>query len=133
MAEVGADSPDLPVDAGLDLAGEEGVVVRFRRTASLPRHVVADKAHRASCLVAGGIETHLPQERQDVHRGVPPAFPRRAAPPPVRRLEGEQPRARALGRDPCTLGPDLVRGRMSHVAHHLPADRRVRIDQPAYD
>ena len=131
LAEVGADRPDLPVDAGLDLADEERVVVRFLRTASLPRHAGTDEAHRTPCLVAGGIETHLPQERQDVHRGVPPAVPRRAAPPPIGRLEGEQPRARALGRDPCTLGRNLLRGRIGQVAHHLPADRRVRIEQPA--
>ena len=133
LAEVGADRRDLPVDAGLDLAFEEGIAVTFLRAASLPRHAVADEAHRAARLVARGIETHVPQQHQDVHRGVPPAVPRRAAPPPVGPLEGEQPRARALGGDPRALGRDLVRGRIGQVAHHLPADRRVRIKQPAYD
>jgi hypothetical protein len=133
LAEVGADRPDLPVDARLNLAGEEGVIVRFLRTASLPRHAVANEAHCSPRLAAGGIETHLPQERQDVHRGVPPAVPRRAAPPPVGRLESEQPRSCAFGRDPCTLGRNLASGRIGQVAHHLPGDRRVRIKQPLYD
>ena len=68
-----------------------------------------------------------------MHRRVPPAVPRRATPPAVGRLEGEQLRAGALGRDPCTLGRDLTHGRMRQVAHHLPADRRVRIEQPAHE
>ena len=133
LAEVGADRRHLPVDAGLHLAGEEGIAVAFRRAAPLPRHAVTDEAHRAPCLVARGIETHLPQQHQDVHGGVPPAVPRRAAPPPVGPLEGEQPRTRALGGDPRALGRDLVRGRIGQVPHHLPADRRVRIEQPVDD
>ena len=58
-----------------------------------------------------------------------------AAPPhrPSAPLEGEQPRARALGGDPRALGRDFVRGRTDQVPHHLPADRRVRIKQPPYD
>jgi hypothetical protein len=48
-------------------------------------------------------------------------------------LEGEQPRARALGGDPCALGRNLLSGRIGQVTHHLPADRRVRIKQPLYD
>ena len=51
----------------------------------------------------------------------------------VHRLLGEQLRTRTLGRDSCTLGPDLVRGPIDQVAHHLPADRRVRIKQPVHD
>src|SRR6266704_925348 len=54
-------------------------------------------------------------------------------PPPVGRLQGEQPRARALGRDPCTLGRDLLVGRIGQVSHRLPTDRRVRSKQPPYD
>src|SRR5262249_28455283 len=59
--------------------------------------------------------------------------PRRAAPPPVGPLEGEQPGARALSGDPRALGRDLLRGGPGQVTHHLPADRRVRIKQPPYD
>src|SRR3989442_3498989 len=38
LAEVGAARRHLPVDARLHLAREEGIAVRFLRTASLPRH-----------------------------------------------------------------------------------------------
>jgi hypothetical protein len=133
LAEVGADRPHLPVDAGLHLTGEEGVVVTLLRAAALPGHAVADEAYRAACLVAGGIETEVPQQHQDVHGRVPPAVPRRAAPPAVASLEGEQPRAPALGGDPRALGRDLLGGRAGQVSHRLPADRRVRIKQPLYD
>src|SRR5262249_49392079 len=93
LAEVGAGRGHLPVDARLHLAGEEAIAVTLRRPTALPRHAVADEAHRAACLFARGVETEVTQQHQDVHRGVPPAVPRRAAPLPVRRLEGEQPRA----------------------------------------
>lgn len=102
------------------------------RTTSSPSHLVADKAHRITCLVARGIEAHVPQQHQHVHRGVPPAVPCRAAPPSVGPLEGEQLRARALGCDLCTLGPNLVGGCIGQIAHHLPAYRGVGIEQPAY-
>ena len=133
LAKVGADRPDLPVDAGLHLAGEEGIAVTFLRGPALPGHAVADEAHRAARLVARGIETEVPQQHQDVHGGVPPAVPRRAAPRPVGPLQGEQPRAPALGGDPRALRRDLLGGRTGQVSHHLPADRRVRIKQPLDD
>ncbi|MFN8538726.1 MAG: hypothetical protein U0232_14765 [Thermomicrobiales bacterium] len=51
---------------------------------------------------------------------VQPRSPGRAAPPPVGRLEGEQPRARTLGGDPRTLGRNLVCGRIGQVPQHPP-------------
>jgi hypothetical protein len=75
----------------------------FRLDGDLQSSLAADAAddswsvlQSAARLVARGIETHVPQQQQDVHGGVPPAVPRRAAPPPVAPLKGEQPRARAL-------------------------------------
>ena len=56
-----------------------------------------------------------------------------AGPPPVRRLEGEQPGAHALGGDPRALGRDDLRGRVRQVSHHLPADRGVGVQQPVDD
>ena len=99
------------MSARLHLSGKEGVTVAFRRAATLPDHAITDEAHRAARLIARGIETHVPQQHQHMHGGVPPAIPRRAAPSPVGSLEGEEPRARALGRDPRALGRDLVRVR----------------------
>src|SRR5262249_8177214 len=127
------DRGDLPVDAGLYLAFKEGISVAFRRARSLPGHPIANKAHDAARLVARGIETHLPQQHQDVHGGVPPAVPRRATPAPIGSLEGEQPRACALGGDTRTLGRGLISGRTEQVPHRLPADRRVRIKEPLND
>src|SRR5262249_4401629 len=121
------------VDAGFQLTGEEGIVVTFLRAATLPGHAVTNEAHRAARLVARGIETHVTQQQQDVHGGVPPTVPRRAAPPPIGPLQGEQPCARTSSGDSCTLSRDLVRRRTDQVPHHLPADRRVRIKQPLYD
>jgi hypothetical protein len=103
------------------------------RAATLPSHAVTDESHRATCLVARGIEAQVPQQHQDVHRGVPSTIPRRAAPLPVGPLEGEQPGARALGGDPRALRRDLLRRRTGQIPHHLPADRRVGIKQPPYD
>src|SRR6185503_1770440 len=109
LAEIRAHRGDLPVDAGLHFAFEEGIAPAFRRATSLPGYPVANETHRAARLFARWLETQLPQEHQDVHGGVPPAVPRRAAPAPVGCLEGEQPRARALGGDPRSLARDLVR------------------------
>jgi hypothetical protein len=67
-----------------------------------------------------------------VHRGVPPAVPRHAAPRPVGPLSGEQLSACPLGGDPRALGCDLLLGRTDQISHRLPADRRVRIEQPLY-
>src|SRR5206468_12550972 len=91
LAEVGAARRDLAVDARLDLAREEGITLAFLRAASLPRHAAPDEAHRAPRLGAPGIETHFPQQRRDVHRGVPPAVQGRATTSAVVRLQGDQP------------------------------------------
>ena len=133
LAEVGAGRPDLPVDAGLQLAFKESIAVTFLRAASPPGHAVTDEAHRPARLFAGGIEAHVPQQHEDVHGGVPAAVPRRLAPATVGSLQGEQPRARALAGNPGALGRHLLRGRAGQVLQHLPADGRVGIKQPADD
>src|SRR5439155_12153638 len=43
------------------------------------------------------------------------------------------PCAPALAGDAGTLGCDLLLGRISKVTHHLPADRRVGVQQPLDD
>jgi hypothetical protein len=68
LLEVGADCPDLAVDAGLGLAGEERVVGHLLRAASCPRDAFGDHADGASCPVSGRVEAHVPQEPEDVHR-----------------------------------------------------------------
>ena len=64
---------------------------------------VADKVHCAACLVAFGIEPHVPQHDQDVHGRIPPAVPRRTAPPPVVQLEGKRLGASTFGSNPRAL------------------------------
>ena len=110
LAKVGASRRHLAVDAWLHLAFKEGIAVAFRRPATLPRHAVADEAHRTPRLRARGIEPQVAQQPQDVHRGVPPTVPRCAGPRPVGLLQGEQPRAPALGGDPRALGRDFSAG-----------------------
>src|SRR5438093_384390 len=61
LPEVSADRRHLTVDAGLHLAGEEGVRVALRRTGSLPRHVVADEAYGLLLLRAFRAPARLDQ------------------------------------------------------------------------
>src|SRR5262245_27781359 len=56
LSEVRAGRRHLPVDAGFDLAGEEGIVITLPRAATLPGHAVADEANSAARLLARGIE-----------------------------------------------------------------------------
>jgi hypothetical protein len=88
------------------------MAVAFQLTTSQPRHPPANNARRAARLAARGIEAHVPQQHQDVRRGVPPAIPRRAATSSVDLLEGEQPRSVAT----LAVGPNLVRGCIRQVA-----------------
>src|SRR5262249_58561797 len=57
---------------------------------------------------------------------------RRGAPIPlaILALDSEQPCAPALAGDAGTFGRDVLRRRISKVTHHLPADRRVGVQQP---
>ena len=122
LAKVRAARRHLPVDARLDLAREEGIadkVLALPRAVPIPApppHAVANQAHRAPRRVARGIEAHLAQQRQNVHRGVPAVVPRRAGPRPIGPLEGEQLRAHALGGHPRALSRDRLRWRADQVA-----------------
>lgn len=96
-------------------------------------HVASDEVNRAPCLGTRRVETHFTQEQQDVHRRVPPVVPRRSTPPAIGGLEGEQPCAKPLGCDARPFSRDFIGGCVGQVAQYLPADRRVRIEPPAYD
>ena len=58
---------------------------------------------------------------------------RPAGPLAVRVAMREQPRAPALGLDAGALRRPFGLGRVHQVAQHLPADRRVRVEQPVDD
>jgi hypothetical protein len=109
LAEVRAGGSDLSIDAGLDLAREEDVVITLGRTAALPCDAFTNECEGAACRVARGLETEVTQQHQHVHRRVPSTVPCCAAPRSVGGLESEQSSAGALGGDPCALGGDLVR------------------------
>jgi hypothetical protein len=103
---------------------------RVRRPA---RRRVRERGRRPAGLLAVGIEPEASQQLQDVERVRPVLRPGLAAPPAVWRLEREQPGASALGRDPRPLGGDDVRRLVGQVAHHLPADRGLGVEEPIDD
>src|SRR5262249_25407916 len=126
LAEVAAERDGRAVDAGLHLAVEEGRVPVPRP----PRHPLADALDRRARGGARGVDAELPQELQGVQRRLP--RPRTLAPATVRELAPEELRSPALGGDPRALGGDALRGLAGEVAHHLPADRRIRVEQPLH-
>ena len=133
-AEVGARRHDVAVDARLDLALEEGGVGPGRlEVAVTPGHLLAYQPDGPSRLLAGGVEAEPPQELEDVERVGPVLRPGSLGPPAIGRLEGEQRCAPSLGRDPRSLDSDDIRRLPRQVAHDLPADRGVGIEQPIDD
>ena len=134
-AEVGAGRDDVAVDARLDLALEEPLrrPGRVPPGAIAPRDVVADETDRSPRLLARRVEPEPSQELQHVERVGPVLRERVARPQAVRRLEGQQPRAPAVRGDARPLGCDDVRRLVGQVAHDLPADRGISVEQPVDD
>src|SRR5215472_15778121 len=114
--------------------------------------MLADQVDRMARFSARGIEAKYPQELQAPRgRGpfgkqralsagrqrMPPSLsPRRAerrgaaVPLAVGPLVGKQSGAPTFSSHTCSLGGDLLRGGIGQVPHHLPADGRVRVEQP---
>ena len=133
-AEVRAGRDDVAVDARLDLALEEAVVRPWGLERGIPPDdALADEADGPPGLLALGIESEPPQELEHMEGVGPVLGPGLAGPQAIRRLEREQLGAPALGRDLGALGGDDLGGLVGQVAHHLPADRGVRIEQPVHD
>ena len=84
-------------------------------------------------LLARRVQAQSPQELERVERVRPVVRPRPAAPLAVRPLQREQLGAPAFGGDPGPLGSDDVRRLVRQVAHHLPADRWIGVEQPIED
>ena len=119
-AEVRAGRNDVAVDARLDLALEEALVLprRVPPGAIAPGDMLANAADRPLGLLAPGIEPQPPQELQDMERVRSILREGVAGPQAVRRLEGEQSGAPALGRDlarsaATTLAGSCVRSRIA--------------------
>jgi hypothetical protein len=138
LAEVGADRQREPVNARLGLALEVGRVVR------VPPDVLAREGDGAACLGAVGVQTEVAQEHERVVRRRPcveerlrlidPSWPvGPAVPSAVDALQREQLCAPALDRDACALGGNLGGSGVGEVAHHLPADRGIGVQQPIDD
>jgi len=75
----------------------------------------------------------FPQHRKDVHRRVPSAIPGPATPAAVGSLKGEQPRPHSLRGNPGAFGGEQFAGLPLQVAHHLPTNRRIRVQKPVHD
>jgi hypothetical protein len=134
-AEVRAARHDVAVDARLDLALEEAVIVPggLNRRTALPDDAVPDEPDGPVCLVAPGIEPEQAQHLERVKGVGVIERPRPAAPPAVGRLEGQQASTPALVGDAGALRGDGLGRLVGQVAQHLPADRRVGIEQPVDD
>ena len=136
-AEVGAVGDGAAVDALLDLALPVGL------PALVPAAVRADKLDGAPRLLRARVEAELPKLRQR-EAGGGPGLPfllpralvetgrreRAARPLAVPILAGEERRAPSVGLDPRPLGPPVRLRRIEQVAHDLPADRRIGVEEP---
>ena len=93
---------------------------------------VAHEADRSADFLARRIRAQIPQQRQGVGGGHP-AVLLVVAPVAVGRLKAEELGAPTLRGDARPLGGDGLVGLIGEVAHDLPADRRIRIEQPLHD
>src|SRR5258707_310155 len=130
LAEIRADPKHPPVDAGLDLAFEERRVAELLPTGAAVAHVVDGRSHP----IARRVDTEISQQLERVLGGDPGArYERRAAPMAVRSLKVQQPSPPTLGGHTRSLTRN---GRVrlgDQVAHDLPPNRRIRIEQPLDD
>src|SRR2546430_4784206 len=117
------------VDARLDVTLEEGGIAELRSAGD----VAADAIGRRSRAGARRVEPQVAQEQQRVQVRPPAGRGRAIALMAVGVLLIEQPRAPSLRRDTRPLSRDDLRGRVGEVAHGLPADRRVGIEEPLDD
>ena len=95
--------------------------------------MIADETDGTGGLLTRGLESEPPEQLQDVERVGPVLRPRLPAPLAVGSLQGEQACTPAVGRDLGPLGRDGLRGRVLEVAHDLPADRWIGVEQPIDD
>ena len=127
LAEIGADRKHPSVDTGLDLAFEE------RRVAELlaPGAAVAHLADGPSHPIARRVHTEISQQLERVLGGDPGVrHERRAAPMAIRSLKVQQASAPTLRGHTRSLTRNARVGLADQVAHDLPADRRIRVEQP---
>ena len=130
LAEIRADRQHPSVDTGLDLAVEERRVAEFRAPGAAVAHLADGAAHP----IARRVHTEIAQQLERVQGGDPGArHERRAAPVAIGSLQVQQ------------ASPPTLRGRTQsltrharirlagQVAHDLPPDRGIRVEQPVDD
>ena len=127
-AVVRANRHHAPVDARLRLTGE------YRRATPgavgvVPHSVVTDEADSALGFRALWVEAHLAQMEQREQRD-PLRLGLVLEPVAVRTLEREKLRAPALGGHAGSLAGDLVGGCIGQIAHRLPPNGGVSVEQP---
>ena len=132
--DVGAGLDRAPVDAGLELTVEVPLAV------VLPPSVLRDEGDRASGRLRARIEAQQLQGLESVHRRRPRLTrlaatvrggkARAAGPQTVGIRRGQQPCTPTLVLDLRSLGGELGGGCVEQIAHDLPADRRVAVQQP---
>ena len=138
LPEIRADGEGDAVDAGLGLA------LKVELAVVLPPGVVAHERDRATGLRRLRVEAVLDERLQREVRRRPgieerPALVRpprpvgAAIPEPVLTLLGEKSRAPPFGRHARPLRRDIFGRGIRQIAHHLPADRRVTVEQIRHD
>jgi hypothetical protein len=75
-----------------------------------------------------GVETEVHQDNERIEGD---KVPLRPTPVTGRRLDGQKLRSPTLGCNARPLGSNLIGGRIGEVLHDLPADRRIRIEEPS--
>ena len=143
LTKIGAQSDDPAIDAWFDLAAEE------RLPGVLPTAVVSDQRHHAAHPVRARVNPEIVQQLKRWQRGGPwlawelafglallialPALRRKARasrPQPIFVLQAQQSGSPSLTRHPHALRRNNVSRCMREIAQHLPADGRIRIEQP---
>lgn len=118
----------------LDLAVEVALPGVF------PAAVLGDERDRVAHRRRGRVKTEDLQSLQSMHRrrpwlprltaGVGPRETGAAVPQPVDTLQRQKTRPPALPLHPRPLRGDLARRSVGQITQHLPADSRIRLEQP---
>ena len=96
----------------------------------LKHEPLADAVDHFAGLLTGGIETQVHQNDETVEGNQQASVLLRPAPVTSGRLEGEEFGSPTLGCDAGPLGRNRVGVFISEVPHDLPANGRVRIQEP---
>src|ERR1700720_1715126 len=123
LLEIRTKAEDSAVDAGLGFAVKVRPVVE-----PLKHEPLVDAVDHLASLLAGGVETDVLQSDETVEGNKVP-LPR-VAPVAGRRLGGEKLGCPAFGGDARPLGGNRVGSLIGQVAHDLPTDGGVRIEEP---